>query len=119
MEDLASARVAIEGVWPEIDGGRFSVKRLVGELFVVEADIFSDGHDTLGAALVYKDPGGSSWVEAPMRHIGNDRWRGTFRLEENGRYAYSIIAWRDLFASWLDELHKKQAAGMSVSLEIA
>ncbi|HJR75810.1 MAG TPA: maltotransferase domain-containing protein, partial [Nitrospiraceae bacterium] len=38
-------RVIIEGVRPAIDGGRFPIKRVVGQSVVVEADVFTDGHD--------------------------------------------------------------------------
>lgn len=47
-------RAVIEGVKPEIDGGRFPAKRTVGETVVVEADIFTDGHDELSAVLRYR-----------------------------------------------------------------
>ena len=45
-------RVIIEGVQPEIDGGRFPIKRHTGESVQVEADIFTDGHDILSALLL-------------------------------------------------------------------
>jgi starch synthase (maltosyl-transferring) len=112
-----SPRIAIEAVWPEIDGGRFAVKRAVGDLLTVEADIFGDGHDKIGAALLVRRQSDSDWREVPMRPLDNDRWQGAFQLSENGRYLYSIIAWRDLFASWRDEVAKKHAAGQPISLE--
>ena len=36
-------RVIIEGVSPEIDGGRFPIKRIVGDKVIVEADVFTEG----------------------------------------------------------------------------
>src|SRR5688572_20083114 len=51
---LAAVRVAIENVSPEIDGGRFPAKAAVGDAFVVEADIFSDGHDKIDAAFLIR-----------------------------------------------------------------
>lgn len=47
-------RVVIEGVKPEIDGGRFPIKRVVGDTVVVEADLFADGHDVLSGVLRYR-----------------------------------------------------------------
>ena len=35
----------IEDIYPLIDGGRFPVKRIVGERVEVWADIYRDGHD--------------------------------------------------------------------------
>jgi starch synthase (maltosyl-transferring) len=111
-------RIAIEGVTPEIDGGRFAVKRSVGDVLTVEADIFGDGHDKVDAALLFRLETETDWHEAPMNSLENDRWRGSFSLLENGRYLYTLVAWRDLFSSWYDELAKKNAAGQPLSLEI-
>ncbi len=51
LRNAAIDRIAIEGVQPEIDGGRFAVKRAVGDVMTVEADVFCDGHDKIDAAL--------------------------------------------------------------------
>jgi starch synthase (maltosyl-transferring) len=118
LEHAAETRIAIEGVWPEIDGGRFDIKRSVGDVLTVEADIFSDGHDKIGAALLYRRQGAGAWDEVPMHLIDNDRWRGEIPLSENCRYAYTIAAWRDLFASWRDDISKKTAAGQDITLEL-
>jgi starch synthase (maltosyl-transferring) len=44
-------RVVIERVRPQIDGGRFPIKRTPGEAVRVTADIFADGHDEIVAML--------------------------------------------------------------------
>lgn len=111
-------RVAIEAVKPEIDGGRFMAKRVIGEQFRVSADIFSDGHDKVAAAVLSRFKGESEWSASPMRLVDNDRWFGAFPLLENGTYQYTIQAWRDPFASWRDEVSKKRAAGQAIGLEI-
>ena len=117
---LAENRVAIEGVEPEIDGGRFAVKRVVGEPLTVSADIFCDGHDKIDAALIYGpaevDP--SQWSEAKFTFVENDRWQATISFGQPGPYRYSIIAWRDLYATWRDEATKKRDAGKLTDLEI-
>ena len=48
--------VVIESVTPELDGGRYPVKREVGETFVVEADMFREGHDIIAGRIVYRGP---------------------------------------------------------------
>ena len=40
-------RVAIEAVEPQIDCGRFPIKRIAGDTVVVEAAVFADGHDQI------------------------------------------------------------------------
>ncbi len=115
---LAGARVAIEGVAPEIDGGRFPAKAVAGEPVIVEADIFSDGHDKIDAALLWRRADEADWREAPMAFFDNDRWRGVFVPEANAPHLYTLIAWRDRFESWRDEVSKKHAAGVDIAVEL-
>jgi starch synthase (maltosyl-transferring) len=118
LDKLAAERVVIEAVSPEIDGGRFPAKAAVGDAFEVEADIFSDGHDKVDAALLIRRADKEEWREVPMAFVDNDRWRGVAIVEADTRYRYTLIAWRDLFASWRDEVSKKHAAGVPVALEL-
>jgi starch synthase (maltosyl-transferring) len=115
---LAANRIAIEAVEPVVDGGRFPAKAVADDPLVIEADIFCDGHDQLGAAVLSRRAGTPSWQEHPMRLVENDRWRGTVTFEDIGPHEFSIIAWRDLFASWQAEVAKKQAAGVPIGLEL-
>lgn len=116
--DLAGRRVAIEGIDPEIDGGRFPAKAARGERVYVEADVFGDGHDKVACALLWRSAGTTEWHEEPMRFLVNDRWRGSFKPRAIGRHEYTIIAWRDAWENWRSEVTKKYAAGVPVSLEL-
>jgi len=118
LESLAANRVVIERVAPELDGGRFPVKRVAGDTFQVEADIFCDGHEAIDAVIAYRAPDSKDWSEAPMTFVDNDRWAGSFTLTEIGRWTYTIFAWRDLFATWRQDVAKKHDAGQPISLEL-
>ena len=118
LEALAANRVVIERVAPELDGGRFPVKRVSGDTLQVEADIFCDGHDVIKAAVLYRAPQAEGWSEMPMTFVDNDRWVGSLPLTEIGRWSYTIIAWRDLFATWRQEVAKKHGAGQSIALDL-
>ncbi|MGH7546007.1 MAG: maltotransferase domain-containing protein, partial [Gemmatimonadota bacterium] len=111
-------RVVIEGVAPEVDAGRFPVKRIAGERVVVEADIFADGHDALACVLRHRRAGDGEWAETPMALLGNDRWRAEFRVGEPGRHAYTIEAWVDRFETWRHGLAKKVAAEQDVAMDL-
>lgn len=111
-------RVAISGVVPEIDCGRFPVKRTVGERVAVEADVFADGHEALACRLLYRPVGEGLWAEEPMTFLGNDRWRGTFRVEKMGRYLYTVKAWIDRFLSWRKDLAKRAEAGQDTGPDL-
>ena len=114
-------RVVIERVQPAVDGGRFAVKRTVGEVVEVSAHVHADGHDQLAAVLRYR-PGGEGdarpWAETPMERRGDDEWWASFRLEGVGRYEYTVEAWVDPFRSWRHEVAIKARAGLDVSIEL-
>ncbi len=115
---MAEERVAIEGIDPEIDGGRFPAKTVVGRPFIVEADVFGEGHDEVDGAILWRKAGDTAWQEAPLTVFDNQRWRGHFTPTENARHEYTIIAWRDLWGMWRYEVSKKHAAGVPISLEL-
>lgn len=100
-------RVEIEGVSPQIDGGRFPIKRTIGETVAVEADIFTDGHDSPSCILQYRRTDEAGWKRVPMEPLVNDRWRGEFTVTKLGRYRYTISAWVDHFKSWRHELPRR------------
>ena len=111
-------RVIIERVTPEIDAGRFPIKRILGEETAVEAVILADGHDALSCALLYRKESEPSWTEAPMQPLGNDRWSGTFQVQELGRYRYTVAGWVDHFKTWSRDLAKRIQAGQDVSVDL-
>ena len=111
-------RVIVEAVEPQVDCGRFAVKRVVGEEVIVRADVHADGHDVVGAVVLFRRAGEERWRESPMRALDNDRMQGSFRVEALGRYEYTVEAWIDRFASWQRELSKKAGAGQDVSIEL-
>ncbi len=111
-------RVVIEGVAPEIECGRFAIKRVVDQAVTVSADIFTDGHDCISARLLYKKEGEKHWRETPMTPLVNDRWEGAFTVKEAGRYAYTIEGWVDHFETWRLDLEKKFNAGQNIQSEI-
>jgi starch synthase (maltosyl-transferring) len=111
-------RVVVENVTPEINAGRFAIKRIIGERVVVETDIFADGHDSLAAVLKFRAEENPEWDETPMEILVNDRWRGEFTVTKLGNYFFAIEAWTDQFKSWQADLQKKLEAGQDVSIEM-
>jgi starch synthase (maltosyl-transferring) len=105
--------VVIENLQPLIDGGRYPIKRIVGEDLVVEADIFKDGHDIVAAILKWRVLGKHAWRETPMNFVDNDRWRGVCTLYDEAIHEYTVEAWTDTFRSWQAEFAKKFEAGIS------
>jgi starch synthase (maltosyl-transferring) len=100
-------RAVIDRVDPAVDCGRFAVKRVIGDTMIVEADIFTDGHDALACMLRHRHDGDPQWREVPMTALVNDRWRGEFPLDSLGRHQYTVTAWVDHFLSWCNELKRR------------
>jgi starch synthase (maltosyl-transferring) len=118
-----SPRGDVRSVWigdvrPELDGGRFPVKREVGDTLEVTADILQEGHGSLAAVLRYRTVKDTAWHEVRMESLGNDRWVGRFPLEENTRYVYTLEAWPDAYRTWAEDLRKRLDAGMDVPSEL-
>jgi starch synthase (maltosyl-transferring) len=111
-------RVVIEGLAPEVDAGRFPIKRAVGETVAVEADAFADGHDVIRVALHHRSARAADWHVVPMVPLPNDRWRAAFRPDAVGTWVYLVRAWVDDFGTWRRGLHKKVAAGQDVSVDL-
>ncbi|NEW88130.1 alpha-1,4-glucan--maltose-1-phosphate maltosyltransferase [Rhodopseudomonas sp. WA056] len=107
----------IEDIFPLIDGGRFAVKRIVGEPVEVWADIYRDGHEVIAAALIWRREQDSTWQRVPMVHTVNDRWSATFTPQQLGRHVYAIEAWTDEFATWRHGAELKLKAGQDLSLD--
>ena len=135
LPDRLAQRVIVEHVRPEIDGGRFPIKRTPGERVVVAAAIHADGHDAIAASLWYRtvehhSAGAAAessrpfdttagWQEVTMVPLGNDEWTAAFTVGSGrGGAEYTIEAWVDTFASWRKGLVAKVQAGQDVSSEL-
>ncbi len=105
------ARIQIQRVEPQVDCGRYPVKRTVGDAVEVTARIFRDGHDVLGAAVRAKAPGASRWTDSPLEPLGNDRWAGSFEVDRPGAWQFRVEAWVDRIASFQSELQRKVDGG--------
>ncbi|MBN1687668.1 MAG: alpha-1,4-glucan--maltose-1-phosphate maltosyltransferase [Candidatus Omnitrophica bacterium] len=111
--------IIIENVTPEIDGGIFAAKSVVGDPFIVEADIFRDGYSVIAASLKYRKKNEEGWQEVPMKHYENDRWRGVLIPTDNTLYLYTLEAWADHLTSWFRFMEKKCPANSNVSGDLA
>jgi len=141
-------RVVIDAVRPQVDGYRYPVKRVLGDTLIVEADLLADGHDRLGAMLLFRPRGDSPWrevrlepvlappgvrrpapghpVHAPQgdaQPMGdaqpiNDGWRASFVLDAIGTWEYTVSAWVDAWTTWAWGLRRKLQAGQDIELDL-
>ncbi len=110
-------RVAIERVSPDVEHGRFAVKRIVDETVVVEADAFTYGNEELAVRLDFRRRGKHRWQSTWMTALGNDRWQGEFSVDRVGEFRFRVVGWRDPVATWRRDILAKFDAGQEVDLE--
>ena len=106
-------RIQIQNVQPQVDCGRFPVKACVGDTVKVRATIFRDGHEKLAAVVRFRPVGARRWREAPLVARGNDLFETAITPDTIGPWEFRIQAWSDPYASWLDEVDRKVAAGQA------
>ena len=111
-------RVVVEIVEPQIDFGRFAIKRTVGEHVQVRAIAFADGHDLTACQVLYRHVRAETWLSSQMKAAENDSWEAEFMVSTLGRYVYTVRAWVDHFQTWRNDLKKRISAGQDLSIEL-
>ena len=112
------AHLVIECVTPELDAGRYPVKRVVGDTIEVGADILKDGHDVLAGHVVVRAPGQSA-TTVPLRYdVNKDRWFASFTADRIGRWHFTVEGWTDVWETWRNGFKKKLDAGVDVRVEL-
>ena len=111
-------RAIIENVTPNIEGGKYYIKRTPNETIEIAAHIFGDGHDEVNARVLYKSASQKKWQMAPLYHIANDEWIGNIAFENEGMYSFTIEAWIDHPLDWLIGIRKKILAEVDVRVEL-
>ncbi|MFW6075430.1 MAG: maltotransferase domain-containing protein, partial [Chloroflexota bacterium] len=109
--------MVVERVTPEIDQGRYPIKRTPGERVEVEADAFTDGHDAVTTILLYRPSDKKQYSVTEMEPLVNDRWRASFVVDDVGHYKYTVWAWVDHYKSWTRDLAKRIEAGQDITVD--
>lgn len=115
---MTKARVLIENVQPQVEGGLYPAKRTVQERIDISAHIFTDGHDHIRAEVLYKASDDTDWRRLALKPVGNDEWCASFYPVQKGRYVFKVLAWIDHFETWYDGFKKKANASVDVSVEL-
>ena len=114
-----TGRIVIDDLRPRTPSSDHPAKATVGSAVRVSADIFRDGHAVLAARVRWRPAGETKWLDAPMRHLGNDRWEAVIEPSTLGLHTFAVQAWTDLFATWCRDVALKHDAGQDIGLELA
>ncbi|MEU9191463.1 alpha-1,4-glucan--maltose-1-phosphate maltosyltransferase, partial [Streptomyces sp. NPDC048484] len=118
MPAVPIGRVPVVDVRPAVDRGNRPAKAVPGETFQVTAVLFGEGHDTVAANVVLRDPEGRTGPWTPMRELapGSDRWGADVMPTEVGDWTYWVEAWSDPVSAWRRSARVKIPAGIDVGL---
>jgi len=111
-------RVVIEEVRPQVDGGLYPARRILGDDVVVSAAIFADGHDQLGARLLFRHETEKRWRFISMIPGENDAWTGAFKVDKEGYWRFSVLGWIDHFESWKRDFRKRLTAQPDPNIDV-
>ncbi|GAA0266930.1 alpha-1,4-glucan--maltose-1-phosphate maltosyltransferase [Cryptosporangium japonicum] len=113
-----TGRFAIEDITPVVAAGLYPARAVVGELMPVSATVFREGHDAVGANVVWTAPDGRRTPFTPMVRGENDRWHASVVPDAPGRWTFVVEAWGDPYETWHHAVEVKIAAGQS-AVELA
>ena len=111
-------RIIIENIKPQLDGGAFFIKRIVGQTVVVTANVFGDGHDVIACCVKFKQEEDKKWQEVRLVPTGNDEWTASFKVEKQGYYTYFVEGWVDYALNWQHGTKRKIQDSQYVKSEL-
>jgi starch synthase (maltosyl-transferring) len=111
-------RIVIHQVRPQLDGGLYPIKRVVGQKVSLQADVFSDGHDVIASSVLYKHESEKKWTEVRMQPTHNDEWQAEFTVTQQGNYNYYVEGWVDYALNWQHGIERKIQDNQRVTSEL-
>jgi starch synthase (maltosyl-transferring) len=111
-------RIIIENIMPQLDGGAFPIKRIVGQKIDITADVFSDGHDIIECCVKFQHERDKKWQEVRMILTENDGWKAIFHVEKQGFYTYFVEGWVDYALNWQHGTERKIHDNQIVTSEL-
>ncbi|KYG63797.1 hypothetical protein AZI86_13315 [Bdellovibrio bacteriovorus] len=110
--------VVIDRVLPEIDSGKFAIKRYIDEEIKITAHLLVHGHDLPKGRLWYRHETEKNYTKVDLVSKGNDEWEASFKPKKLGRYLCKIEAAKDSFTTWTTDLKKRINAQQDIKVDL-
>ncbi|MEP7054769.1 MAG: alpha-1,4-glucan--maltose-1-phosphate maltosyltransferase [Actinomycetota bacterium] len=113
-------RIPVLNVRPQVAGGRWPARAVVGETLAIGATVFREGHDQIAAGVVLRAPDGVKRPLVPMVEVnhGLALWEAAVTVDAPGLWSYVVEAWGDPIATWRHDTEIKHHAGVPILLEL-
>lgn len=108
-------RLGIDDVRPLSGDGTYPSKAVVGEHVPVQATVWREGHDAVGATVAWRGPGDRAERTVRMQEQGTglDLFAATIVPDSEGLWTFRVDAWSDPWATTAHALDAKLAAGQT------
>ena len=115
-----AGRLGLNDLAPQVACGRYPSKAVVGERITISATVFREGHDRVGANVLWRGPTRDQAGAAldPLILMTREadwssRFTATLVPDDIGLWTYTVQAWSDPLATWRHAVEVKVAAGQS------
>jgi starch synthase (maltosyl-transferring) len=102
---------------PVVSCGRYPSKAVVGEHVPVGATVWREGHDAVGATVVWRGPDNRPASQVRMRPgaPGTDRFIATVVADQVGWWSFRVDGWADPWGTWRHTIEVKIDAGQTAA----
>jgi len=111
-----SGRIGVDEISPVVACGRYPGKAVVGEHVPVRATVWREGHEAVGATVVWTGPDGKTKLirMAPLEP-GRDSWQATIVPDKPGMWTFRVDGWSDPWGTWRHAVVAKLDAGQGAA----
>jgi starch synthase (maltosyl-transferring) len=111
-------RIPILDIQPVVECGQRPAKAVAGETFQVSATVLIEGHGTVGAGVVLRDPKGEPGPLVRMHLVapGDDRYAADVTVTSEGPWTFTVEGWSDPIGHWHHDAAIKIPVGQDVEL---
>ncbi|GAA1659125.1 DUF3416 domain-containing protein [Fodinicola feengrottensis] len=115
-----TGRIPIEDITPAVACGRYPSRAVIGEYVPIGATVYREGHDLVGANVVWKGPDNRRrrFLRMEPGPAWTSRWYAEVVPDSPGRWTFAIEAWSDPYATWRHNVEVKIEAGQG-AIELA
>ena len=97
----------LTGLTPQTDGGRWPVRRFLGDEMIVQADLITEGHECIAAELLVRHKQDEKETVHRMALRYNDEYLASWTLDRLGTWFFRVRAWADPFTTWRDRFARR------------
>ncbi len=97
-------------------GVEVRAKAIAGDAVPVLVEAVRDGHEVVGAAIRWREPGAAEWQRVPLHVAAEDTFAGEVTFEDVGLGEIAAETWTDRYATWCRDVVRWEGADLTLEL---